>query len=140
MCRSPWRQRRRSLSLSSPGTSSHTPCCRASSDLDLQSTPAIVKPPQNWLRMSMRRVRPFRLESTRPSSAPTPPTRPTRGQRRRISSSTSHRRESAASASVDVEVAWTTHALSDEDDEEDSFQTTASSEPPTPRHQQSTIR
>lgn len=89
------------------------------------STPAAAKPTPGWLRMSMRRVRPFRLEPpVRPTSAPvaaaTPdrppqarPTsapRPSRGQRRRISSSTSHRRAAAP------ELAWTRHPLSDDEE------------------------
>lgn len=127
---SPGRRRRRSSSLGSP-CSARASTCRA------ELTPKPSSPaarPDHWLRMSMRRVRPFRLEPpARPTSAPvvTPvsppsqpvrphsgPARPSRGQRRRISSSTGRRRVTAASALVSPDHAWTRHPLSD--DEEDS--------------------
>lgn len=106
---SPGRQRARSSVSDSVGAS---------------STPAAAKPTPSWLRMSMRRVRPFRLEPpARPTSAPvaavtdrplqarpTSAPRPSRGQRRRISSSTSHRRAAAP------ELAWTRHPLSDDEE------------------------
>ncbi|KAG8315154.1 hypothetical protein J6590_076662 [Homalodisca vitripennis] len=156
--------RRRLRSCSDCSTSiAHPAPCRASSHVDLTNsksaapTTSTAAPaastaptrPDHWLRMSMRRVRPFRLESpVRPLSAPVTqperprasqpgrphsgPPRPTRGQRRRISSSTSRRREANASEPTSPDHSWTRHPLSD--DEEDSAPSTTVTAPTSPQH------
>lgn len=161
----PWRRRMRSSSLTTfrPQRIGRLPRANSFSSAEMASKLATItnsqtvedsveastSRPTNWLRMSMRRVRHFRLvdppsadlspsappespQVPRPSSAPVNnerprqygraatrrplsassegATRPTRGQRRRISSS--RRRSSAPVESAPSEHDWTRHRLS----------------------------
>ncbi|XP_054271127.1 sodium-dependent transporter bedraggled [Macrosteles quadrilineatus] len=111
----------------SEGPSPRQPRVRSLSTGSQTPSDPLAKPSHRWLRMSMRRARPFRLDepvapvapppgTSRPSSAPVASTsRPSRGRRRRISSSTSRRRENAQNDPVSPDHSWTSHPISDDE-------------------------